>query len=411
MKKTLFAILVLTILAAGIANALPLTIDEVEVEGVELQTGSTTRLSVERGQEITARIELTATQNMKDVEIMAFISGYEYNDLIDERLQDVTSLFDAQANVTYAKTLELMLPVDMDAEYYKLRIVVTDRDGSTEIQSYSFSIDAKRHAFSIVDVNVYPDFSVKAGQAILAKVRVENNGAKDENNVKVTAAIPALGIRTAGYIDEVEADRQEESDELYLRIPETAQPGQYEMTIEAEYSDGRRTVGTTKNVIVTKNELIDTGVVTNPENPVPTIEITNKLATVQKGSSAIYPIIIKNNARTAKSYTMTIAAPSEMEVKVTPSTTVVVQPMQSETIYLYLEPTAKARIGLQTATITIMSGAETIQQIQITADVQEGKLDLKTMLAAILAVLVVVLAVIGIAVALTSGKQKPQAYY
>ena len=64
---------------------------------------------------------------------------------------------------------------------------------------------------------------------MLATVRVENKGQKDEDDVKVTVSIPALGLSATDYIDEVEEDEEEETEELFIRMPKCAEAGQYEL--------------------------------------------------------------------------------------------------------------------------------------------------------------------------------------
>ena len=69
------------------ANAQPVTIDSVEVEGTALSPSDTTRLDLERGQDIRVRIEVRALDNASDLEITAFISTIPFNGAVDASFQ------------------------------------------------------------------------------------------------------------------------------------------------------------------------------------------------------------------------------------------------------------------------------------------------------------------------------------
>ena len=112
----LFLIGILSISAQALTGSVQ--IDEVEVEGTELAPAPQVNwLDLERDQEVTVRVEVTALADVDDVEITAFISGYEYNDY--ERMSDTTHVFDMEENVTYVKKLHLRLPsrVEEDKEH------------------------------------------------------------------------------------------------------------------------------------------------------------------------------------------------------------------------------------------------------------------------------------------------------
>ncbi len=256
--KALTAILmgVLLVLAATSVVAqtktIPVFIEETEIDGTEVTDGNVNILDLERDNEFSLRLRLFATQDSEDVEIRAFISGYEHNDV--ESISDMIGPFDFEANVTYVKKMTLTLPANLDQDDYKLRIIISDRFGFQSVANYDLRVNTERHDIRVQDIVLNPGTSVKAGQALLVSARVENMGQKDEEDVKVTASIADLGVSAASYIDEVESEDEEQTEELFIRLPKCAEAGEYQMTLTAEYNDGKDKVTMNKMITVLENE-------------------------------------------------------------------------------------------------------------------------------------------------------------
>ncbi|MEM2916263.1 MAG: hypothetical protein QXT19_02815 [Candidatus Woesearchaeota archaeon] len=233
----IFGIVLLCALAlVGAAAAIPVNITRVEIDDQKILPDQSNRLDVLRDNKVEFEVLLEASEDVDDVEVTVFVSGFEHNKEL--RLSDSVGPFDMDANITYRKTLHITFPDLVEEDNYKVRVVVTDRDGDELIQNYNIKIDVPRHDLQVVDAIFTPSRRVQAGQALLTVVRVENFGEKDEEDVKVTVAVPALGISASDYIDEIENDEAKETEELYLRIPKCTKPGVYEMTIDVKYNDG-----------------------------------------------------------------------------------------------------------------------------------------------------------------------------
>ncbi len=245
-------LVLLSVMVAAQDTYVPVAIERAEIDDTEIEPFGLNQLDIERAQEFELELELHPWENAKDVEIRAFISGYEYNDVND--IEDHIGPFDFDANVTYVKKMHLTLPDDVDVDDYQLRVIISDRNGWELVYNYELQVDTKRHAMTIEDVTLSPGSAVKAGQALLATVRLENKGQKDEDDVKVTATIPALGVSASEYIEEIENDEEEETEELFLRLPKCAEPGVYDMVVEAFYNDGHSKVGSSAKVTVLENE-------------------------------------------------------------------------------------------------------------------------------------------------------------
>jgi len=266
MKATkLYGIVSLMLLAvmafAVTASALPV-IDKVEVDGTTVFENQINRLSIEAGDKFDVDVWLTATERSNNVRVEAEIIGYEHEDIEDE-----TDLFDVEANTTYKKTLSLNIPADAEEDSYKLRITVSDRNSPAVLRTYNIVLDLPRHKLAIEDVVIFPESTVTAGQALLASVRLENLGDKDEEDVRVRVSVPELGIAATDYIDEIESDDEEETEEMYMRVPSDAKAGDYQMLVTVTYNDGRDTLSTTKVISVKAAPEAKEPVVVTPVTP------------------------------------------------------------------------------------------------------------------------------------------------
>ncbi|HLC85630.1 MAG TPA: hypothetical protein VJH22_07615 [Candidatus Nanoarchaeia archaeon] len=248
--RALIGILAILLLV-GTAMAVPVRIDSVEVDDVVLLTTQTNRFDVTRDNEIEVEVLLTATANIDDIQLEAFMSGFEYNDVAP--MSASTKLFSLDVNETKRFVLPIKLNEDVEEDNYKLRIMVSDRDGTVTLQNYNLKIDVDRHDLKIEDIVFTPSGSVTAGQALLATVRVENQGEKDEQDVRVDVAIPALELSGSDYLDEVEANDEEETEEIFMRVPLCAQSGAYDAEVTLTFDEGHQTERRTTRVTVMEN--------------------------------------------------------------------------------------------------------------------------------------------------------------
>jgi uncharacterized membrane protein len=401
-KIGILAILLVGLLAfCGLAYAIPSTIiEKVEVEGTELDTAGTTRLDVERGEDISVKIWLQSNVDLEDVEVEAFISGYEYND--KERMSDTTHIFDMDTNVTYVKKLKLTLPSKVEEDNYKLRIIVSDRDGEEVVQKYSLKIDVKRHLLTIKDVVLSPEGTVQAGRALLATVRVKNIGEKDEESVKVKISIPELGISASDYIDEIEADESESSEELYLRIPTCSDAGTYVLKADVEYDEGYETVSKEMAVDVAEGEACEAVAPTiTPTTPQTIIGVGATTQDVTAGAGGvIYPLTITNAGATSRTYTIAVSGAEDWaDVRISPSNTLIIDAGESKSVFVYVSAKDTASAGSHMFAVEVSSGGESLKEITLSANVAVAKAptsSLRRSLEVGLVVLVILLVILGL---------------
>ncbi len=420
MKGRKIGVLVLflvSILAlVGIAQALPVNITEVQVDGTEVEPNGVNRLDLIRDGDFEVRVEIVAEDNLSDVEIAAFIFGYEYND--HERIADFEHISDMESGVKYVKKLKLHLPDKVDEDDYKLRVVVADRYGDEEVENFNLKLDVERHQLKIRDVVFTPAHSVQAGRLLVANVRVKNLGEKDEEAIKVTVRIPELGVEQSTYIDELEYDESTLSEPIYLRIPDCSPGGRYSVEVEVEYDEGYESYEVEDDILVTEDESCDIPIIDVEAKP--SVTVGAQSADVNAGTAAVFPITISNPASQSKNFVVSVeGVEGWASVQVQPSNTISVAGQGTQTIYVYLTPSEEAAEGAKMFSVKLNDG-EQEYAVTMTANVKAGSGDkgLIKGLEVTLYVLIALLVIIGLIVLFTKlkgGEEEEdisgQAYY
>jgi len=425
MKKALFVMfaLLISIFAVAVnAATVPVSFTEVKVNGdtVTAQAGGFV-LSQELNDQLDVKVILKGTGNSSNVEVTAFLSGYEHND--KERISDSTDVFDVSDGVTYTKKLSLKLPQRLDQDRYRLRVLVTDRNNDAVTSEYLLKVDAARHSVVVKDVVMSPSFGVEAGRSLLTTVRLKNYGQKDEEGLKVTVSVPALGLAASDYIDELEDGEETTSEELFLRVPSTAKAGDYKATVSVTFNDGDSAVSKDMTLTVLGSE----AEVSAPSAPVDSGKTVITLATeaqdVVKGTSgAVYPLTLTNTGGVSKTYSLSATAGDWANVKVSPSNVVVLAGGETKAVFLHVAANDNAQSGEQVLSLAVKSGEQTLKELVLKASVQDGKSpasasSLKRALEVGLVVLVVLLVVLGLVVGfnkLKGNDEEPkegQTYY
>jgi uncharacterized membrane protein len=431
MKNKMFMTLLLGILlAVGVVSALP-TVDYVKINGDVFEAGD--QLVVEKGDTLDIKIKLSSAEDEQNVEVAADILGYEYNDV--EKISDSTAPFDMDANDTIYKSLEIKIPENADKDKYDLRVRVGSRRGAVFEGTYSLNLKGARHQITIRDVILSPENNVQSGRALLTTIRIKNYGEKDEEGIKIKASIPSLGLSASDYVDQLDADESTTSEELYLRVPNCAEPGVYSMVVSVEYNDGHSKDTAETSVLITEGELCKPITTpsqpTNPSSPSTPQTIISVGATSQDVTSGaggvIYPVTITNSGLTGRTYTITTdGTEGWADVRVSPSNTLVVNSGETKAAFIYVSAKQDAQIGQRMFSVTIASGGEALKQIPMTANVlkgqiQAGQMDwgkIKRVLEIGLVVLVVLLVILGLIIGFSKLKggdegsqDKDKSYY
>ena len=424
MKSRLFGVLIMLLIGLVAASSLATAqINEgsikVYLDNIELEEGSSTSFEVvDRGESLPLKIQFRAnetTGNNEDVEIEAEIKGDEHDDV----LASETDVFDLDAGGRYTKKLNLELTKRMEPGQYDIRVTIAGRTRDISIiKYYRINVETKEHLVDIKDVIFSPEGKVKAGRALLASVRVENNGDRYKDSVKVEVSIPELGISAADYIDDLEAegedDDQATSEELYLRIPECAEAGDYTVNIDVTYDDGDETTSTTRKIKVIESDacpLSGSSAAPQPMAPVTAINVRD----VSTGSgSAAYQVSLTNSGSSTKAYTITVNGGEKLDAVVQPSSTVVVGAGETESVIVFVTPKAGTAAGQYGFSIMVSSGDEVLKQIPLSATVagqaaaSGSSSSLKRGLEIGLVVLVVLLAILGLIIGFNKLKGEEQ---
>ena len=399
MRELKLILLVMTVfLVIGLVAAVPIPvgIDNVEVDGTSVNPLATTRLQLENSEEFEVRIELEAIEDADDIQIEAFISGYEYSDF--DPISDATHVFDVEAGTKYVKTLDLKLPENVDEGSYKLRIIVSDRNSEELIENYNLKIDAPRHSLQIKDVWFTPENTVFAGEYLIASVRLKNFGDKDEEGIKVLVNVPEMGISATDYIDELDAGDSVSSEELYLKIPRcNVKPGQYDVEVVVSYDDGHDTAPKFVSTInVESSGPCEAASEETAGKLVLNIESVMK-DVIAGGEVAVFPITVTNTGSAAKTVVLDAESLDWGTLRVSPASVLVVNGGESKTAFVYLAAGKTATEGLHTFIVSVKNAEDvTLQDLTFKADVEKGTMSFARGLEVALVVLIILLVIIGL---------------
>ncbi len=416
LKIMLLSFLLIAMAAVSYAVVIPVTIERVELDDVEIFPNGDGRLDVERGQSIDFEIILQSTEDLSNVEIQASLTGFEFSDNPNERAFVVIPTFDADKGIRYVKRAKIMISDEFEEDNYQLRIFIADRDHESLVEEFNVKIDVKRRAVRIDDISLFPSGTITGGSALLTTVRIENKGEKEEDDVKVTVSIPELGIEASDFIDEIENDDdEEETEEIFLKIPKCpSREGTYDVDVLVEFNEGRDSVSASRPIEIKKHESCDLA-----ESPKTTITVGSQMETFSRGAGGVFPITVTNSGKTSKSFSVSVAGGDWASVKVTPSSTMVIDAGKTQTFYLFVQASEGAPLGTQVLTATISSGSETLQQVPLTANVTRAAgATVRRVLEIALIILVVLLIIIGLIIGFTklraeeepAERQQP-AYY
>ncbi|NOZ81368.1 MAG: hypothetical protein GXP63_06885 [DPANN group archaeon] len=404
----------MSMLSLSVAAVGSLRFEEVKIDGTvvtDVDSSTPIVLAREKDSKIEIRIELKSGEDLNDLDLEAVMRGYDHND----RIEDYVGAFDVDANVTYVKKMELKLPIRMDKDVYRLRIRADDRAGATFQRDYLVKIESDNHKLWLKDVIFNPESYVKAGRALLTTARIENIGQSDEDGLKVTASIPALGISASDYIDTLDEGDTITSEELYMRVPVCAEPGDYEVNIAVAYHDGDDTEKVTKTITVVEGDVCPSKIAPGDGSSEPATEktiisigATSQDVTAGQGGS-IYPITLTNQGSSAKTYSVAVDVPGNWATyQVSPSNVAVVKSGETATMFVYISAKENAPAGENAFSVTVSGDGEELKQVLLKANVVGGEENetasasgwerVKNALEIGLVVLVVLLVILGLVI-------------
>ena len=400
---SLIMILFIGLLAINVSAVSNVDFTKVEVNGVDVTNGDT--IYVERGDNVEVRVQLKSSTPYQDVNVKAWLGGYEYSDV-----EDITSMFDIIQGVTYSKFLNIQIPDDIQAsETYKLHVQVYNNEDSKElVVPVKLQIQETRHKLDIQDVIIRPGVNVEAGRPIFVSVRLENMGATNEKDIKVSASIPELGISSRDYVDRLVNEQEDiscdnsdcqnsaSSNELYLRIPDNAKTGNYNVQVEVTYNRGHSTLTKTEPIFVTGSKAVEQ----KAAEAVVSIDTTTQ--TIEQGQEAIYKVMFANLGDTKNVYSVDVTgASSWADVSVEPSF-ITVDPNTTGEAFVHVKARDNSPAGDHSFNVRVMSNNNVIKETTLTATVSEKQFafgNLRNVLITIGIILIVILIILVIILA------------
>ncbi len=396
MNKTGFLFVFLSLLVFSslgvMAAPIPVDLEWVEVSGTRLDpTGqSVLREEYRRDDELNVRLRLSTPTEVEDVVVTAFVSGYEFS-----TISDSVRLHRMNPGRAYTRDLDIRLPELMEDGEYKLRILITDKDSESLVQEYDIAVGLDEHMLVISDVVFYESEVARPGEAMYSIVRLANRGDRDYDDVRVSMSIPELGISTTDFVNTIESGETRTSPELYLRMPQDAKAGTYDVVVEADYHHVRSTTETFSIDVVETSE-------PKPAEPKTVVSASTETQTVSVGSNAVYPVTISNLAGQSRTYKLSIEATDEWaDFRVSPSNLVLLEGYEAKTVYVHATPKAGAS-DTNVFVLNIEDGTDK-SQVAFQTDVLpvEDRTGFRRALEIGLIVLVVLLVIVGLIVAFT----------
>ncbi|MBS3144604.1 hypothetical protein J4208_03385 [Candidatus Woesearchaeota archaeon] len=419
MKSTLItALLFLFTVCVGLVSAAApdYTIIGVEVNDLQAFGGSTTipNLDVERGE--TIEIEVTLQGNatipggqVPDVRVEARIVGYEFG-----TVSDISDIFSVDEGLVYKKRLTLVIPEDIDAsELYTLRVEASDSRNEDQIE-FTLNIDEQRHSLNIFDILVNPSSNVVAGQPIFVISRIENLGELKEDDVRVTASIPELGVSTSNFIDELITELQEEEEEFrldeqssrqlefLLRIPEDAQTGEYTLKVDVLYNRGHSLLTETRKIFVKGME--------KPKEVDTLINIDSTTKRVNQNEETSFKLMFANMGTEKGLYTVQVDGVAPWgQYRVEPGF-ITVQADGTAEANIFIRANDNAEPRNYVSVVRVMMGREIVHEFNVNTEVvgvaqKTSTTTVKTVLAVIFIILVIALVVLGLIIAFRKMKE------
>lgn len=365
-------------------DGLGVILEEVEIDGVEVKDVDS--LQVMNGETLDVDLRLFSNYGVEDARIMVFVEGYEHSPLVSS-----TSIFNLVGGKTYVKSLSVTLPDDMDSQKdYKLRIVGANDLSGITYKEYTLFVDTDRHRVDILDLVMTPSSGVEPGQNIIANVRMKNRGQMSQDSVKVTVAIPELGVSESSYISNLNADEVATSDDMLLFVPSEATAGNYNVKVTLSYDDGYTASTETFSLNILSPE------VAAEENLLVSFRNNVDLAA---GETNSFEVVIANPNSDSKPISIVPVENAWADVEVSPTLSMI-NGGSSATFTISVTPKSAAS-GEKQLSLVVKEGANTVNEFSVATFVDEGEtinwLNVILVVLLILAIIVLLALVISIA--------------
>lgn len=350
------ALILNTVLASDIV-----TITSVKVNGVVASTSSPA-IAGEVSDTVPVEVEFLANAEVTDVRVKVSIEGYK------EDITASTPRFLIVNGSRYVKRFTLQLPSSMDldslAEGLDLQVEVSAK-GEASVEKF-YAIKMQRELYSLNVLSVDSPAQVTAGNTVAFDVVLQNNGHDRLDNTYVKVSIPELGVgRTVYYGDlspHVEENYEDIRDTnnkiLYLAIPRNAQPGNYNVVVEAYNYDTSTIV---KKRLVVESAGSQSGVIPS---------ITSR--TIATGEETTFEVVLVNPNDRMVVYSIVPDQTSGLIVSVD-QPVLTVGADSSKTVVVKVKATNSATEGTHLVGVSVNTEAGLEKKVSFTVNVDNSK--------------------------------------
>ncbi len=361
-------------------------IEKIEINGVEIRDNAVR--GVEVGETVDVEIVFIPDVSADDARIRLELDADDNN-----LLTDTTDRFNVVEGVTKSITMSIKLPENMDAQEDNV-IRLTGLGPLSELnRELDVYVDTDRHRVDIEDLVMVSSSGVEPGQNIIANVRMENRGQKDQDSVKVEVAVPELGVREFSYISNLGAEEVATSDDMLLSIPSDAKAGQYDVEVTLSYNDGysETTETFTLNVLAPQ--------VVSEKNLLVSFDETIDLVA---GETTTFDVVVANPNKDSKPISLAAVDNAWAEVNVNPSLKMVEG--GSDAVFTVSVTPKDSIAGEKELTLLVKEGAVTISDVNVNTYVEASQN--VNWVNVVLAVLLVIAVIILIALVITVARKK-----
>ena len=336
---------------------------------------------------IPVEVRFTATEDMSDVTVRAYIDGYK------SEISGTTGFLHIVKGSSYIERFSLTLPssTDLDnlTEDMSLFVRISAK-GEDSFFEKEYPIVMQKDSYSLNILSVEAPQNIVSGSVIALDVVLENNGDSNLENVYVKASIPELGAEKTVYFGDIKSQDNCDNNEndcdnedtvngkLYLSIPSNAVPGTYNIQLEAYNYDTK--VVANKKVIIGGAQ---TGVL-------PTI--TSKAIAV--GEETSFDIVLVNPNDKMMVYSITPEESKGLIVTID-EPIVALSADSSKTVKVNVKATSSADEGTHLVTVNVNSEDGLVKQVNFSVNVEKQKASSSVfVLTVILAIIFVVLLIV-----------------
>jgi len=341
--------------AFATANVGSVDVRYVRVNGEELDGTFNERITVSDNLDILVR--LAALENVSDIEVTARVTGYEYSDRQPLRLYDVKVIKELSENDITNVRLSLDVPKDIRQQERALVIQIYSSQGQIAQYDAMLNIEGPDNHVEIRRVTFDPS-QVVAGRALRTNVRLENLGERDEHDVFVTVAIPALGpnFKASADLDTLRQGRLTTTEDLLLRIPDCVEPGVYDVDVTVSFDNNYRTTTAREQITIIESADSICGTDTKPVDK--TIITAPSGRDVRAGSvRESFPVVIRNEGTQDKTYVISVSGVESFGKYDISTAAPFVPAGSSQVVYVYLD-TAVDATGQKTFVISVTDGSQ-----------------------------------------------------